>query len=208
MANTNAPFGFLPVASNQGGAPNYEMINATIAYSDTTKIYRGDPVKLTTTGGQVAQWTASTAVSQLLGVFWGCQYLSSAQGKVVYSQYWPGADVASTAQSSIIAYLVPVITAAPSTFLVQTDSTGATTNDIGLNCDVVLGTGSTLNGQSGAYLDVTTNKGTTATLPFRIVGLYGSGRTQGPANVGNGSQAGAYNWVYVAANVNQMTGLA
>lgn len=205
MANTNAPFGFRLTNSATGAAPNFEMRNATIAYNDSTKIYTGDPVKMTGTGGQVTQWTAATAVSQLWGIFGGCKYLSSSQGKVVFSSFWPGADVASTAQSSIIAYLIPCIMSPAPTFLVQTGSAGVTVDAIGANVDVQLGTGSTLSGQSGAFLDSTFT--TTATLPFRVTGLYGVGSTWGPANAGAGSQAGAYNWVYVEANVTGSTGI-
>lgn len=208
MANVNAPFGLLQQGNTGSGAPpNFEMANANVAYNDSTKIYRGDPVKKLSTG-YVSQWTASTAVSQLAGIFWGCEYLSTAQGKMVYSQFWPGADVASTAQSSIIAYLIPCNLGVPTTFLVQSDATGIAFADIGQNVDVALGTGSTLSGKSGAYLDTGT-LGVTATLPFRIKGLYGGlpgvGGVQGiqPGDTGpySGSATGAYNWVLVQANV-------
>lgn len=208
MANVNAPFGLLPQGlTGTGTAPNFEMANVNIAYNDTTKIYRGDPVKKLATG-YVAQWTATTAVSQLAGIFWGCQYLSTSQGKTVFSQFWPGADVASTAQSSIVGYIVPCNLAVSTTFLVQTDATGAAFADIGANFDVALGTGSTLSGKSGCYLDISTLN-TTATLPFRLVKLYGgvpgSGGAMGiqPGDTGpySGSSTGAYNWVLVQANV-------
>jgi hypothetical protein len=62
-----------------------------------------------------------------------------------------------------------------------------------------MGTGNTLNGRSGAYLDMYTAS-TTSTLPFRLIGLY-----QG---VGNGSDATtANNWVIVSANTLQTTGI-
>jgi hypothetical protein len=88
---------------------------------------------------------------------------------------------------------------------VQSDSTGVAFADIGQNCDVTLGTGNTLNGQSGAYIS---NLGTTATLPFRIDSLYGGAVGAGgrggiqPGSTGpySGSATGAYNWVIVRAN--------
>lgn len=208
MANVNSPFGLLPQGlTGTGTAPNFEMANCNVAYNDTTKIFRGDLVKKLATG-YVAQWTAGTAVSQLAGVFWGCEYLSTAQGKVVYSQFWPGADVASTAQSSIIGYMVPCNLAVPMTFLIQSDATGVAFADIGANADVSVGTGSTFNGKSGMILDVST-LAVTATLPLRIVKLYGglpgAGGAMGiqPGDTGpySGSATGAYNWVLVQANV-------
>ncbi len=208
MANVNAPFGLLPQGlTGTGTAPNFEMANVNIAYNDTTKIFRGDPVKKLNTGF-VAQWTAATAVSQLAGIFWGCQYLSTSQGKVVFSQFWPGADVASTAQDSIIGYVVPCNLAVPMTFLVQSDATGVAFANVGENIDVALGTGNTYNGKSGAYIDLGTIN-TTATLPFRIKGLYGGlpgasgvlGIQPGTTGPYSGSSTGAYNWVLVQANV-------
>ena len=213
MANINAPFGLKQLQSATGAPSNYEMIYRQIAYNDSTKIYTGDPVKQLNTG-YIAQWTATTAVSQLIGIFAGCEYLSSSQGKMVSSPYWPGADVASTAQSTIVAKIIPCNLAAASTFLVQSDSTGVAVADVGQNVDVALGTGSTLTGQSGAYLDVGTLN-TTATLPFRIVGLYGGlpgafgamGIQPGSTGPYTGSATGAYNWVIVKANVTVSTGI-
>jgi len=207
MPNNNAPFGFSQQQGAVGAASNFELINMPIAYNDSTKIYTGDPVKRLNTG-YIAQWTAATAVSQLAGIFVGCEYLSSSQGKMVQSPYWPGADVASSAQSTIRAKIIPCNLAIPSKFLVQSDATGIAFADIGQNIDVALGTGSTLTGQSGAYLDTGT-LGTAATLPFRIVGLYGGAWGAGgnggvqPGTTGpySGSATGAYNWVIVQANV-------
>jgi hypothetical protein len=206
MANTNAPFGFRDLASAQGASSNFPLIRATVAYNDTTQIFTGDPVAMTATGGQVTQWQNGTSVAtNLWGIFQGCKYLSLSQGKVVYSQFWPGADVASTAQQSIVAYLRPIALSTTPYFLVQTGSAGITADAIGANVDVVLGTGNTLSGQSGAYLDSTFT--TTNTLPFRVVGLYGVGEFSDYNNVGPGTQAGAYNWAVVAANNMLTTGV-
>ena len=220
MANANNPFGFMPLTSASGSTGNFEMLYRSIAYSDTTKIFRGDPVKAVT-GGQVAQWTATTDVGNLAGIFWGCHYLSTAIGTTVYSQYWPGADVASTAQNTLYAHIIPINTGQPAKFLVQSDATGTAFADIGANVDVALGTGNTTTGASGAYIVAT--PAATASLPFRIVELYGSASfgafggggvsgvlpgatTAGVANPYGGSYTGAYNWVIVQGNVTS-TGL-
>lgn len=208
MANANNPFGLMPLGNQATGAPsNFEHTTGVIAYNDSTKIYRGDPVKKLSTGF-IAQWTATTAVSQLAGIFWGCEYLSSSQGKKVYSAYWPGADVASTAQDTLVAFILPCNLAVPGTFIIQSDSTGVAFADIGANFDVALGTGNTLTGKSGCYLDVSTIN-TTATLPFRLVGLAGAAVGAGgrgvvfPSSTSpyGGSATGAYNWAIVQANV-------
>ena len=93
MANVNAPYGLMPIQSAVGSASNFEMVQKQIAYNDTTKIFRGDPVKLLDTG-YIAQWSAATDAKYFAGVFWGCTYLSTSTGKMQQSQIWPGADVA------------------------------------------------------------------------------------------------------------------
>ncbi|NDG35188.1 MAG: hypothetical protein EBX57_08115, partial [Betaproteobacteria bacterium] len=124
------------------------------------EVVSGDPVKQLSTGF-VAQWTAATATSQNIGIFAGCQYLSSSQNRTLRSPYWVGSDVAST--QTVTGYVIPVNLAVPLLFLAQTDATGCAFADIGLNVDIALGTGNTNSGVSGAYIDMST-KATTATL--------------------------------------------
>lgn len=209
MANVNKPFGLLPIGNLGTGAPfNGELMNVPMAY-DTAAIYRGDPVaKLAS--GYVGVWTpSSTAVSQLAGIFWGCEFLSAFTGKMESSAFWPGSGtVASSAQNTIVAKIIPCNLAVPGAFVIQSDATGIAFADIGRNCDVALGTGNTLNGQSGAYINSATLNDT-ATLPFRIKSLYGGAFGAGgvggiqPGSTGpySGSATGAYNWVVVQANV-------
>ncbi len=172
MANGNFPFGLLPLTSATGSTGNFEMMYAPIAYNDTTKMFRGDPVQRLSTG-YASQWAAGQNVGNLIGIFWGCHYLSSAQGTTVFSQYWPGADVAQSAQPTLYAEIIPINQGQPAKFYVQADSTGLGFLDIGANVDVNIGTGNTFNGSSGAFLDHATLN-TTNTLPFRVVDLYGS----------------------------------
>lgn len=228
MANANNPFGFLPLTSASGSTGNFEMVYAPIAYNDTTKMFRGDPVQRLNTGF-ASQWTAGTNVGNLIGIFWGCHYLSSSQGTIQFAQYWPGADVAQAGQPTLYAEIIPVNTAQPAKFYVQADATGAGFLDIGANVDVAgLTGGSTVNGQSGAYITTASTLATTNTLPFRIVDLYGSssfgafgsggvsGIFPGAAvngvaqpysgigatypSTGAAGTAIAYNWVIVQAN--------
>lgn len=187
MANTNAPFGFRHVGHFGGVTANFAMTDRKIAAADTTKIYHGDPVKALNTG-YVAQWTAGTAVSQLAGIFVGCEYLDTNLGWV-WRPYWPGPNNGNDARALII----PCNLASPPEFLVQSSGTAITLADIGANAEVTIGTGSTVHGRSGASLNQA-SLAATETLPFRIVGIYDS--------VGPGSDAASsYNWVRVAANV-------
>jgi len=185
MANTNAPFGFRQYSGN-GSAPTYEQVPVQIAYN-ATNIFFGDPVE-PDANGQVIQGDGTTAAAGIAGIFVGCQYLSVSQKRTIWSNYWPGSDVAST--QTVIGYIINDPNAR---FLVQTGSTGATQSTVNLNVPYVTGSGNTANGISAATVDVA-NAAVTATLPFRVVGLV----TEPPGSAG--TEAGAYNYVVVAFN--------
>ena len=184
MANSNAPFGFRQY-SGTGSAPTYEQVPVQIAYN-ATNIFYGDPVE-PDANGQVIQGDGTTAAAGIAGIFVGCKYLSVAQKRTVWSNYWPGSDVASS--NTVEGYIINDPNAK---FVVQSDGTGVAQTDVNATAGYAIGTGNTANGISGAYL---ANIGpTTATLPFRIIGLV----TDPPGSAGTAS--GAYNWVIVAFN--------
>ena len=165
-----------------------------IAYN-ASAIYYGDPV-LPDANGYVVVGAPGT--TQIAGIFQGCKYLSVSQKRTVWSNYWPGSDVAST--QTVEGYIVNDPNAK---FVAQTGSTGATAADINANVNFAIGTGNPATGISGASVNMGT-VGTTATLPFRIVSLVDS-----PAGA-PGTAAGAYNLVVVAFNnvsTKQATGI-
>jgi len=187
MANTAAFFGFRQYSGN-GSAPTYEQVPVRIAYN-ATAIFFGDPV-LPDSGGYVVVGAAGT--TQIAGIFVGCKYLSVSQKRTVWSNYWPGSDVAST--NVVEGYIVNDPNAR---FLAQVGgsaSTGAAVGDINANVQFAIGTGNTSNGISGAYVDISVTPTTTDTLPFRLIGLV----TEPPGAPGTAS--GAYNYVIVAFN--------
>lgn len=183
MANANTPFGFQQYQGT-GSVPTYEQVPVTIAYN-ASAIYYGDPVE-NDANGNVVQGDGTTAASGIAGVFIGCKYLSVSQKRTVWSNYWPGTDVAST--QVVEGYIVNDPNAK---FVVQSDGTGIVAADVNLNIGYNIGTGSTTTGISGAFA---TGAAITATLPFRIVGLL----TQPPGSPG--TEAGAYNRIIVAFN--------
>lgn len=211
MANTNAPFGLKFIGLQGGGvtnASNQERRNAILS-SNATAIYTGDLIKIQSTG-YLAQWSATTAASQCWGVFNGCRYYSNSQQTIAPNKYWPGTDAAS---GTVLAQYIPAVLSPTPLFVIQTDATGITNADIGANADVNVGTGSTLTGQSGMYLDTGT-LATTATLPLRIIDLWANWAMGGPvegagssSTLVGGTQAGAYNWAVVAINVTGSTGI-
>jgi hypothetical protein len=90
MANINGAFGLRPIAkmgqnANSTGASEYR-----IATGNTNKIYQGSPVIPLSTGFIDRVGAAAGGTVGLLGVFWGCEYVSSTTGKKVFSNFWPG----------------------------------------------------------------------------------------------------------------------
>jgi hypothetical protein len=199
MPNILAPNGFDQYAGAEGTPNNFGLIAVKISSSDTTKIYAGDPVKRLASG-YVTQWTPGTAASFLVGIFVTCKYFSVGQGNTISNNFWPGADAAG----DVTAYLIPIAASVPARFKVQVSGASPLTlTHVGNNIDVAIGTGNNANGRSGATVNYAT-VGTTATLPFTIVGLFSDVAAQGSNGVDNAS---VNNIVLVQANEMQQTGI-
>ena len=93
MANSNGSFGLRPLmkqgsAANSTGTNNYTFYE--IANGNTNKIYQGSPVIPLSTGFIDIVGAAAGGTVGLLGVFQGCEYVSSTTGKPVFSTNWQG----------------------------------------------------------------------------------------------------------------------
>ena len=195
MSNTNAPFGFIPYRGN-GAVPTYELATRLIKSDNTTKIFQGDPVIPLTTG-YISQMSAGGTV-RCEGIFWGCKYLSTSQKRVVWSNYWPGADASSDAEAYL--YSNPQMQFE----VMSSDASGTsviTLANIGEYINIGYGiglsgtpNGNTSNGLSTASVDQDT-LATTVTHPFIIVGLV-----ENPPGTEGTNAAAEYNRVIVAFN--------
>lgn len=160
MASTSAPFGFRPVFHAGGGTIRPVRIGSDdfsgILGTYNTKIYRGSPVVLTTSG----QVNIAGTTGAIAGIFAGCEY-TDASGSRLFRDYWPG----SVGATNAIAYIYndPNIV-----YEVQADGSVAS-SAIGDEANVSnVGNGSTASGVSGATLS-STLAGATATAQFQIV---------------------------------------
>lgn len=195
MANTSAPFGFMPVGT-VGGVPNFRLSQRRIISTNSTAIYKGDAVvpDLTTDHGYIEQATAGT--TPLAGIFWGCEYLSVSQKRKVWSAYWPGSDASGDVTAYVIDapdMLFKVQSTGVSTVVTGTTSAWATA-PIGKLINIAVGTGSTATGLSGMMVDGATIA-TTATLPFKIVGMVSD-----PPGANGADPTTAYNQLLVTFN--------
>jgi hypothetical protein len=185
VPNTNAPFGFLIDGTVGGATPSFRLSKRLIASGNTTPIFTGDAVVPVTGAvtGYIKQATASTVA--LAGIFMGCKYLSVSQGRTVWNPFWPGSD----ANGDVEAYVIDDPTAE---FMVQAGGTLVGMAALNMNIQLNVGTGNTLNGRSGMWVE---NPANTATLPFTVTGFV-----QDPPSAPGTDITTAYNLVKVTFN--------
>ena len=200
MANVSNPFGFSEY-SGMGTTPAFEQQRVWIQYN-ASAIYYGDPV-LATTGGYVVRAASTGATpstsTAVYGIFLGCKYLSVSQKRTVWSNYWPGSDVAS---GNLVEGLV--VNHPTAKFRAQTDSTGFSLSAINSTVGFVIGTGNVNNnGISGAYLDSTTLNTSSYVqyAPFKVYDLiYDPPGAQGTTAFPPTTTATPYNTAIVGFN--------
>lgn len=199
MANVNTPFGLRPVGLISGTNYTGRVTQYSVPSSDATGIFVGDPVKLVGTSqiinGQVFADVAQAATGNtIVGVVVGT--LADTRDSLNYR--------AASTQRILLVCDDP-----NAVFEIQqvTGGTPLTSNDIGLNANFVVGTGSTVTGYSGVTLDNTT-EATTNTLDLKIVGVPNRVDNDTGTAVGTGVDASKF---YVRINrhqyVNQIAGV-
>jgi hypothetical protein len=169
MANTNVAFGLKPI-NTAGSTPATSGTNAYFIDSGASAIYQGSMVKADN-GGEIVICSASGDTEAPVGVFAGCEYVSSVTGKKVFSNYWPGSG--ANTNFDIIGY---VYDNPMQRFIIATDATitdkATAVAAIFENSQFNNGaSGSTTTGISSAQLDVATLASSNTSLPLKIVGI-------------------------------------
>jgi len=170
MANTNGAFGLRPIGIVGQAANTTGMTEYRIAYGNTNVIYQGSPVIPTAAGVIDIIGANAGGTVGLVGVFWGCEYVSSVSGEKIFSNYWPGSGADSNHGVKAFVYDNPVQTFVISAHASLTDEAAARAH-VFSNANFHLGTtGSTTTGISAAQLAVGTIA-VTAALHLRIMGF-------------------------------------
>ena len=169
MANTNVAFGLKPI-NTAGSTPATSGTNAYFIDSSASAIFQGSMVKADN-GGEIVICSATGDTEAPVGVFAGCEYVSSVTGKKVFSNYWPGSG--ANTNFDIIGY---VYDNPMQRFIVATDATitdkATAIAAIFENSQFANGaSGSTTTGISSAQLDVATLDSSNLSLPLKIVGI-------------------------------------
>lgn len=144
MANINSPFG-LRFARFISGHMGPSTNDFEIASGLTATIRAGDPIKMTGTGKQI---TLAAAGNTAHGVFVGCEYVDTSNRNTLGTQWLSGTTTSdgSAAKAKAMDDQKNII------WHIQCDTLAE--EDVGSLFDWNAGTGSTVYGQSGAYLDV------------------------------------------------------
>lgn len=200
-ANSLVPFGFR-VANQYGGSPsNFPLNVREIAYNYGTQIAFGDPVKSLSTGYVNVFANGNTTVH---GVLAGVEYVNpTAIGGFTFAPYWLApAGLASTTHVIAKVYNDPT-----TVFMAQVNGAAITTASIGYNIDITAASSGAPNaaGISTCSL-LSSSAATTATLPFRILGIVGIS-DGGVVNMGpipGYDPTGANNFVYVKMNTSDL----
>jgi hypothetical protein len=75
--------------------PTAPVHRVSYCFGNTNAIYQGSPVIPLAAGVIDIVGAAAGGTVGLLGVFWGCEYVSSTTGEKVFSNYWPGSGADS-----------------------------------------------------------------------------------------------------------------
>lgn len=162
MANTNAPMGLSPVKGGNGSPWGANLKRYYVPASDSNALFIGDPVIIAGSsdadGVPTATIATAGATNRITGVVAG--FVPSPT--IVANRY----RLASTAEYILVAEGPDLV------YEVQEDAVGGALAlaSVGLNADLVAGSGSTSTGISGWQLDTST-AGTGATLQVRILGF-------------------------------------
>ena len=171
MANVNGAFGLKPI-NTFGSGPATQGTNTYFIASNASAIYQGSLVKAELTGGTIQITTAAADGVQHLGVFAGCEYVSSTTGKKVFSNYWPGSGADTNFDIVGFVYDNPM-----QRFIISADEANTDRDtakaDIFKTATLASGTGgSTTTGISSTALDISTAEDTDTSNPLMILGLY------------------------------------
>lgn len=179
--------GFTPARTRTGAAVGMmEEFSTSNGYA--TNLFRGDPIAVSTNGFAKRAGNTQTVV----GVFDGARYVDSATQKMTFTPFLPAST--SSAAGTLIdgVYNSPRInvqTAENATWFITADAT-VSQGHVGQCFEVSFGTGSTLNGNSGAVLRVAS--ATTSAVPtssmVRLINLVNGVENPRYSSSGGGAQ--------------------
>ena len=173
MANSNVAFGFRPYGVLGSAANTTGITEYRIASDNSNPIFQGMAVIPLAAGVIDDLQAAAGGNVSTVGVFNGCEYVSSTTGEKIFSNYWPGSGADSNFPVKAFVYDNPaqLFTIATSNVVAAANTEAEVRAAVFANIALATGnSGSTTTGISSATADLNTIA-TTNTLFCRIMGV-------------------------------------
>jgi len=173
MANTDSSYGLRPISRQGSSANSTGTTEYRIAYDNSNPIFHGMAV-IPLAGGVIDDLQAAAGGNvSIVGVFGGCEYVSSTTGATIWSNYWPGSGADSNHPVKAFLYDDPnqLFQIATSNVVAAANTEAEIRAAVFANVAFATGnSGSTSTGLSSATADLNTIA-TTNTLALRIMGI-------------------------------------
>ena len=173
MANIDSSYGLRPISRQGSSVSSNGMTEYRIAVGNTNPIFHGMAV-IPLAGGVIDDLQAAAGGNvSIVGVFSGCEYVSSTTGETVWSNYWPGSGADSSYPVKAFVYDDPnqLFQIATSNVVAAANTEAEVRAAVFANIALATGnSGSTTTGLSSATADLNTIA-TTNTLALRVMGV-------------------------------------
>ena len=173
MANSNGSFGLRPIGKIGQSTNSTGMTEYRIASDNSNPIFSGMAV-IPLAGGVIDDLQAAAGGNvSIVGVFGGCEYVSSTTGETIFGNFWPGSGADSDFPVKAFLYDDPnqLFTIATSNVVSAANTEAEIRAAVFANIAFATGnSGSTSTGMSSATADLNTIAATN-TLALRIMGV-------------------------------------
>lgn len=183
MANSVTPFGLIGRKNMHSQPYSGGIMQFSMPAGNATATFVGDLIKLAGTSQFINGIIFNDVIQGATGdIFAGVVvgFLADTRDSLLYR-----------AASTVRVALVETDPNAEYEIRQVAGGTPLTANDIGLNANVIVGTGSTFSGQSGMALDNTT-EATTNTLDLKIIGMPSRPDNDPGSAVGTGADSSTF----------------
>ena len=173
MANSNGSYGLRPVGKLGQATNSTGMTEYRIASDNSNPIFQGMAVIPLAAGVIDDLQAAAGGNVSIVGVFGGCEFVSSTTGETVFSNNWPGSGADSNFPVKAFLYDDPnqLFTIATSNVVAGQNTEAEILTSVFANIAFATGnSGSTSTGMSSATADLNTIAATN-TLALRIMGV-------------------------------------
>jgi len=173
MANSNGAFGLRPIGKLGQSTNSTGLTEYRIASDNSNPIFQGMAVIPLAAGVIDDLQAAAGGTVSIVGVFNGCEYVSSTTGEKVFSNFWPGSGADSNFPVKAFLYDDPnqLFVIATSNVVAGQDTEAEVRTSVFSNIQFATGnSGSTTTGISSATADLNT-VATTNSHALRIMGI-------------------------------------